>query len=116
MYSNLALVLKAFYGCFFGLAFLGAVAAVLLACFSVVRIRLIIYFTCGIMYFLSVISFILLIALSILGPTLSQVCAYMDTKLATGAGTYDFFSKMGWSKMGNLTLNCMSDGSGWMMN
>jgi hypothetical protein len=23
---------------------------------------------------------------------------------------------MGWSKMGNLTNNCMSDGSGWMMN
>jgi hypothetical protein len=109
-------MLKAFYGAFFGLAFFGAVAAVLLACFSVVRIRLIIYFTCGIMYFLSVIAFILLIVLSILGPTLSQVCAYMDTKLATGAGTNDFFSKMGWSQMGSLTKNCMSDGTGWMMN
>jgi hypothetical protein len=110
------LVLKAFYGCFFGLALLGTLAAILLAFFSVVRIRLIMYFTCGIMYFLSLLSFVLLIFLALLGPNLSQVCSYMETKFATGAGTQDFFAKMGWSQFGQLTSQCMGDGSGWMMN
>lgn len=116
MYKQLVLLLQAFYGCFFALALLGGLSAILLGCFSVVRIRLIMYFTCGFMYFLSIISFGILIFLSILGPNLSQVCSYMGNKFSTGAGTADFFSKMGWSKIGALTTHCMNDGTGWMMN
>lgn len=93
----MTLFLKAFYGCFFGLALLGAISAILLGCFSVVRIRLIIYFSCGIMYFLSIISFVLLIILSIVEPNLSQICVYMQNKFTTGAGTSDFFSKLGYT-------------------
>lgn len=53
------------------------------------------YFTCGLMYFLAIFTFVFLILLGILGPTISQVCAYTDGKLATGAGTYDFFNRLG---------------------
>ncbi len=40
----------------------------------------------------------------------------MDTKFVNGAGTADFFTKMGSSKLGTLITNCMSDGTGWMIN
>ena len=95
MYSQAILALTAFFGCFVGLAFLGTLASVLLACFSVVRIRLVMYFTCGLMYFLAIFTFVFLILLGILVPTISQICAYTDGKLATGAGTYDFFNRLG---------------------
>ena len=74
------------------------------------------YFTCIGMYLLSIISFVMLIFISLIGPNLSQICAYVDTKISTGAGTQDFFNKLGFSELGNLTKNCMSDGNGWMIN
>jgi len=76
---------------------LGLIAAVLIAFCSVVRARLIMYFTCIGMYILSIISFALLISLSIIGPNLSQVCKYIDTKFSTGDGTKDFFMRLGYS-------------------
>lgn len=88
----------------------------LIACFSVVRVRLIMYFTCSFMYFLSFISFAMLIILSFVNPYISQVCTYMDTKLSSGAGTVYLFNKLGYSQMGAILKNCMADGNGWAMN
>jgi len=68
------------------------------------------------MYFLNIISLVLLIGMSAVGPNLSQMCAYIDTRLATGTGTVDFLTKMGWSQFGSFFQNCMADGNGWVMN
>lgn len=40
--------------------------------------------------------------LSIVGPNLSQVCAYMDTKFTTGNNTKEFFMKLGFNELGDM--------------
>jgi hypothetical protein len=114
--DQIALLLKAFYGIFFGLAILGFLGSIILACFSVVKVRLIMYFACSFLFFFGFISFALLVILAAIAPNLSQTCSYMDTKLSTGAGTADLFTRLGFSSMGSFFSNCMSDGTGWMMN
>ena len=110
------LILKAFYGIFFGLAIFGLLGAIILACFSVVKVRLIMYCACSFLFFFGFISFGFLIFLAAVAPNLAQTCSYLDTKLSTGAGTADLFTRLGFSSMGNFFSNCMSDGKGWMMN
>mgnify|MGYP000707647305 CR=1 FL=1 len=116
MLDQMTLVLKLFYGLFFGLSILGFLGAIVLACFSVVKVRLIMYFACAFLFFFGIISFVLMILLAAIAPNLAQVCSYMDTKLATGAGTSDLFNRLGFSTMGSFFQNCMSDGTGWMIN
>lgn len=110
------LVLKAFYGAFFGLALLGLLAAIILACCSVVKVRLIMYFACSFLFFLTFISLILTIIMAAAAPNLGQVCSYVDAQLSTGAGTKNMFTKLGFSSLGDLYSNCMSDGTGWAMD
>ena len=114
--DQFVLLLKAFYGLFFALSILGLLGSIILACFSVVKVRLIMYFACSFLFFFGFISFVLLIILAALAPTLSHTCAYLDSKISTGAGTADLFTRLGFSTMGNFFSNCMSDGTGWMMN
>ena len=116
MLDQITLVLKLFYGLFFGLSILGFLGAIILACFSVVKVRLIMYFACAFLFFFGIISFVLMILLAAIAPNLAQVCSYMDTKLATGAGTSDLFNRLGFSTMGSFFQNCMSDGTGWVIN
>ena len=101
---------------FFGLALVGAIGAIILACFSVVKVRLIMYFACVFLFIIGLFSFSLMIILSALAPTLSQTCRYMDTKFSTGTGTSTFFSKLGFNKIGDFLSNCMADGTGWAMD
>ena len=115
MYNSVITGIQAFYGTYFALSFLGTIAAVILACCAVVRVRLVIYFTCGFMYFLGFISFVALIAVSIAGPTTSQTCKYIDRQLTNGSTTVDFLKNMGWDEFGEFFTNCMNDGDGWVM-
>jgi hypothetical protein len=110
------LLLKAFYGLFFGLSILGFLGATVLACFSVVKVRLIMYFACALLFVFGFVSFVLLIILGALAPNLSQICGYVDVKLQTGAGTADLFARLGFNSLGSLYSNCMGDGTGWLMN
>lgn len=89
---------------------------IILTCCSVVKIRLIFYFACGILIFLTLIALILLCILSALAPNVGQMCAYTDLKLATSAGASTFFTNLGLSDLGTLLGNCMSDGSGIIMD
>jgi hypothetical protein len=112
----MSLILKAFYGLFFGLALVGALGATILACFSVVKVRMIMYFACVFLFIIGFVSFALLIALAAIAPNLSQICSYMDSKLTTGAGTNALFTKLGFSQLGDFMSNCMADGNGWVMD
>lgn len=112
----MSLILKAFYGLFFGLALVGALGSTILACFSVVKVRMLMYFACVFLFIVGFISFALLIILSAIAPNLSQICGYMDTKLSTGAGTKTLFTRLGFSQIGDFMSNCMSDGNGWVMD
>jgi hypothetical protein len=94
-FDQLTLALKAFYGAIFALALIGALSALLLACFSVVKIRLVLYFACSFLLFLAFISTTLLIIVGALVPNLSQICGYIDGKIATGAGAADLLDKWG---------------------
>lgn len=108
--------IQTFYGMFLALTLLGLLASIILACYSVVKVRLIMYLTCGFMLFLSFISFALLIIVAAMAPNLSQICSYVDTKLASGNTTTTFFSDIGAGQLGNFLSNCMSDGNGWIMD
>lgn len=112
----MVLMVKIIYGAFFGLALLGLLAAIILACCSVVKVRLIMYFACSFMFFLALFSFIFMILMAALAPNVSQICVYLDAKLKTGAGTQDLFTKLGYPTLGDLYVNCMSDGTGWAMD
>lgn len=93
----MTLLIKSMYGAFFGIALLGLLAAIIMACCSVVKVRLIMYFACTFMLVLALFSFFFLITLAALNPNISQICGYLDTKLATGTGTQDLFNKLGYS-------------------
>ena len=101
---------------FIGLALLGCLASIILACYSVVKVRLIMYLTCGFMLFLSFISFALLILIAAIAPNLSQICSYADHQFASGSTTATFFANLGVGQLGNFLSNCMSDGNGWIMD
>lgn len=94
--------LQALYGTFLALALLGSLAAIILACYSVVKVRLIMYLTCGFMLFLSFISFALLIIIAALAPNLSQICSYADRQFVSGNTTATFFSNLGVGQLGNF--------------
>jgi hypothetical protein len=104
------------YGVIFALSLLGLIGAVLIACFTVVRSRLIIYFTCGGLTIFNLITFSMLITFSYIHPNLSQTCAYMDVQLTSGTNTKNMFTSMGYGTFGNLLDQCMSDGNGNLIN
>lgn len=108
--------MKAFYGTCFALALLGTLSAIILACCSVVKIRFILYFTCSFLFFLTLIALAILTILGLAETTLAQTCGYIDTQLSTGAATKQMLSRLGVSSVGDLMSNCMSDGTGWVMN
>jgi hypothetical protein len=116
MFDQFTLILKAFYGLFFGLALFGALGSTILACASVVKVRLIMYFACVFLFIVGFFSFALLIIMSAIAPNLSQICLYMDTKLSTGSGTNILFNKLGFSQIADFMANCMADGNGWVMD
>ena len=66
------------------LALLGAIGAFIIACCTVVKARHIIYCTCTFLLILGIISFVLLIFMSILLPNVAQICRYVDDKFSTG--------------------------------
>ena len=101
------------YGVVLAFAVLGLISAVVLTCFTVVRVRLVLYFTCGILMFMAVITFAMLIVFGVFLPNISQACAYIDKKISTEAGLVDVFDKLLFNSSGNLFAKCSpTTGSG----
>ncbi len=67
---------------------------IILTFYSVVKIRLIMYCTCGGMIALSIITFTFLVIIAVVYPNLAQICAYADNQLSTGANAVIFFQKL----------------------
>jgi hypothetical protein len=104
------------YGAIFALSLLGLIGAILIACFTVVRSRLIIYFTCGGLIVFNLITFLMLIVFAYIHPNLSQTCAYMDVQLTSGSTTKAMFTNMGYGTFANLLDECMTDGNGKLID
>lgn len=77
--------LGALYGLILSLSIILFVCAVGIACWSVVRVRLVIYLICGILLVLGVVSFAALVITAVLIPIGAQSCLYLDAQLATPA-------------------------------
>lgn len=107
--------LKIFYGLILGLAILGGIGAIVIACCSVVKARHVVYCTCTFLMMLGLISFILLMAMAVLMPNLAQICGYMDKKLSTGASTVSLFKSFQFGDAVDLYTDCMGDGNGDMI-
>ncbi len=88
------------------------IAAIILTCCTVVKIRLMIYFTCGFLVFFGMICFALMIFFSMAQPVVTQVCSYSDRSLSTGAGAKTLLVNLGFPEVGNNIEQCMSDGNG----
>ena len=86
IFNNINFGFKFLYGLVTALAALGFIATVILTCCTVVRVRMLIYFTCSALMFLGVITFGLTIFFSYALPNVAQICAYADRKLATSEG------------------------------
>lgn len=101
------------YGLVLGLALLGLISAIVITCCTVVRIRMIIYFTCSFLIFMAIITFSMLIAFGIFLPNISQACAYVDDKLSTEAGTVELFNSLLFNSSASLFTKCSySTGTG----
>jgi len=70
-----------FYGLVFGFALLGLLGSILLTFCTVVRTRLIMYFTCGFLTTLGFFGFGFLCFLGFMQPQMGQICAYADRKI-----------------------------------
>lgn len=64
-------------------AVLGLIAVIVLTCCTVVRVRMVLYFTCAILMFMAVITFCMLIVFGAFLPNVSQACALIDRRMTT---------------------------------
>lgn len=106
--NNVNIGFKALYGVIIGLSALGLLATIVLACCTVVRARMIIYFTCSFLIFMGVITFAITIGLAYIMPNLAQICAYADRKLATSEGTEYLLKNLQFNTTATLYKNCLS--------
>jgi hypothetical protein len=95
---------------------LGLISAVVLTCFTVVRVRMVIYFTCSFLIFMAIITFCMLIVFAIFLPNVSQACAYIDRKMETPAGIVSLMNNLQFNSSSILYTNCLkSTGTGDMV-
>jgi hypothetical protein len=100
--------LAALYGLILSLSILMLLCAVMLACCSVVRLRLIIYPVCALLVILGVISFIILIAISIILPINYLTCSYLDLQISSPTNAQNFFSNLGFPDIGSQLSPCFN--------
>ena len=103
--------IKILYGLILALGLLGLVSAVLIACCSVVRVRLVLYCSCSFLLFLGMATFALLICLGIMVPNYAQFCKYADELLSTPAGIEYLFGKLKFSGAAPLYQDCYGEGA-----
>lgn len=89
------------------MALLGLISAIVITCCTVVRIRMIIYFTCSFLIFMGVITFCMLIVFAIFLPNVSQACAYIDKKMETSAGIVSLLTNLQFNSSASLYSNCL---------
>lgn len=94
------------YGIVLALALLGILSTCILGCCVVVRIRLIMYFTCTFLIVVGIVTFIMLILMAGLLPTIAQSCKYIDTKLSTSDGMMELLQKLQFNTSASLYANC----------
>lgn len=107
MYDQLHAILSVFYGMIFGFAILGLVGSILITFCTVIRTRLIMYFTCGFLTVFGLVGFIFLIFLGFVHPQASQVCAYADKRLTSGTQTKLLLQNMGYPDFADKIVACM---------
>lgn len=110
--NNVNIGFKTLYGVIITLAALGLLAAIIMAFCTVVRARMVIYFTCSFLIFIGVITFAITIALAYIMPNLAQICAYVDTKLSTSQGTEYLLKNLHFNETASLYKNCLSISNG----
>ena len=110
-YTSYNYGIKILYGMILALALLGLISAIILTCFTVVRVRLVIYCSCAMLYFIGVITFALIISLGFLIPNVSQLCSYADEKLTTSAGINSLFTSLEFNSSAVLYKDCYGDGT-----
>lgn len=109
--------MKIVYGLILSLALLGLVCSIVLTCCTVVRIRMVLYFTCSFLIFMAVITFSMLIVFGIFLPNVSQACAYIDRKLSTEDGIVELFTNLQFNSSAVLFTKCSyTNGTGDMID
>lgn len=109
--GKLEIALGALYGLILSLSILLLVCAIALACWSVVRLRHIIYVVCGALIVLGVASFTALVMASLLIPVGSQACTYLDKQLSSPSAAQQFFVNVGLPKFGEMVAPCFGGDS-----
>jgi hypothetical protein len=70
------------------ISLLGILATIILCCCIVVRVRLVMYFTCTMLYIFVFVTFAMLVIVAALLPIISQSCSYVDNQLTTNLGIF----------------------------
>lgn len=91
----------------FAFAILGLIGSILIVFCTVIRARLIMYFTCGFLVALGLAGFCFLVYLAFVHPQMNQVCAYVDKRLVSGNSTKILLEKMGYPDYANKITECM---------
>ncbi len=91
---------------------LGFVGSILITFCTVIRARLILYFTCGFLVFLGIAGFCFLTYLIFIYPQMNQLCSYVDKRLPSGIQTRIMLQKMGYQYFSEKVYTCMEDGDG----
>ena len=100
-------ILSAYYGMVFGFAILGFVGSILIAFCTVIRARLIMYFTCGFLVLLGLAGFVFLVYLAFVHPQMNQICSYADKRLVSGNATKIMIQNMGYTDYADKIAACM---------
>lgn len=98
-------------------AVLGLIAAFVLTCCTVVRVRMVLYFTCGILMFMAVITFCMLIVFGAFLPNVSQACGLVDRRMANGYGLVNVLNNLQFNSTAALYTMCSAtSGTGDIVN
>jgi hypothetical protein len=103
--------LGALYGLILSLSIILLICSIGIACWSVVRLRYIIYMMCGTLVVLGFVSFTALIMTALLIPIGSQSCTYLDAQLASPTTAQQFFTNVGMASLGNVISPCLEGDS-----
>lgn len=110
--TSINAALTVFYALILTLSIIGAIGALVLTCCSIVKARHIIYCTCASLLLLGIVSFVLLLVMAVMLPSIAQMCAYADTQLADSNKTVNLFGSANIGSDATLFSECMSDGNG----
>lgn len=115
--TQLTLGIQLFYGITAGFSVLVVIGTLLVVCCDKYSCRYLMYFSCGVLFVIGVVGFIISIVLSITTPTVYFGCQFLTNSLSSSTNfTNNFQSLVGNATVLSYVTTCLPTSSGNIIN